>query len=105
MLADLLHAARLAAAVNVAGSGRELPSRSMVTVTSYRLGGSFMSGTVRPVSGISRDRYGLEALESPGFLLAMDHPLSVVQQLGEAGGESAAGAKTAAVQLVLQPAP
>ena len=33
MLADLLHAARLAAAVNAAGSGRELPSHATVTVT------------------------------------------------------------------------
>ena len=54
MLADLRHAARPAAAANVAGSGPEPPSHATVTVTLQRLAGSFMSGTVRPVSDISR---------------------------------------------------
>ena len=53
MLADLLHAARSAAAANAAGSGRESPSHPAVTVTLTRLSGSFMSGTVRPVCGMS----------------------------------------------------
>jgi len=51
-LASLLSAARLAAAANAAGSGWWPSSLATRTVTSYRLGGLFMPGTISEVSDI-----------------------------------------------------
>ena len=58
MLADRRHAAWSAATVKEAGSGWEPPSHRTVTVTLQRLSGSFMSGTVSPISDI----FGLHML-------------------------------------------
>ena len=51
-LAFLLDAALLAAAANVAGSGGWPSSSATRTVTSYRLGGLFMHGTVSVICDI-----------------------------------------------------
>ena len=52
ILADLRQAASSAAAAKVIRSGSWPSSPEMVTVTLYRLSGSYMPGTVNPLSDI-----------------------------------------------------
>ncbi len=52
MLADLRQAASSAATAKLFGSGSRPSSPETVTVTLYRLGGSYMPGTISSISDL-----------------------------------------------------